>query len=189
MDVGGRARRPNSQTFMPQAPGYKAVFLDRDGTLIIDTGYCSDPSEVKLIDGVQESLRRLKQAGFKLVIVTNQSGIGRGYFGEREFWAVQKELERRAGGGLIDATYFCPDTPENAGERRKPNPGMLLEGIDLPESYMIGDKVTDIEAGIRAGVKAAILVSSAALESLSASGATFVVRDLLEAAEIILEKA
>jgi D-glycero-D-manno-heptose 1,7-bisphosphate phosphatase len=176
---------------MPQAPGHKAVFLDRDGTLIVDTGYCSQPEDVKPVAGVQELLRQLKKAGFKLVIVTNQSGIGRGYFGEREFVAVQKEFERQVGGDLIDATYFCPDTPENASERRKPNPGMLLEaandlGIDLAESYMIGDKVTDVEAGVRAGVKASILVSPGAREKLSASGAAFVVRDLLEAAQMIL---
>ena len=139
----------------------------------------------------QELLRLLKQAGFKLVIVTNQSGIGRGYFGECEFWAVQKEFERQAGGDLIDATYFCTDTPESASERRKPNPGMLLEaandlGIDVPESYMIGDKLTDIEAGIRAGVKASILVSLDAPESPPTSEETIVVRDLRQAAEIIL---
>jgi D-glycero-D-manno-heptose 1,7-bisphosphate phosphatase len=176
---------------MRSPPKHKAVFLDRDGTLIVDTGYCSDPADVKLIDGVQELLRRLKQAGFKLVVVTNQSGIGRGYFGECEFWAVQKELERQAGGDLIDATYFCADTPESASERRKPNPGMLLEaandlGIDLPESYMIGDKVTDIEAGIRAGVKASILVSSDAPESPPTSEEAIVVRDLRQVTEIIL---
>jgi D-glycero-D-manno-heptose 1,7-bisphosphate phosphatase len=176
---------------MPQAPRNKAIFLDRDGTLMVDTGYCSNPADVKLIDGVQELLRQLKAAGFKVVIVTNQSGIGRGYFGEHEFWAVQKEFEHQVGGDLIDATYFCPDTPENASERRKPNPGMLLEaandlGIDLTESYMIGDKVTDVEAGVRAGVKASILVSPGAPEKLSASAAAFVVGDLREAEQIIL---
>ena len=80
--------------------------------------------------------QKLKKAGFKLIIVTNQSGIGRGYFTEEDFWAVQHELEKQLGPGVIDATYFCADTPENASERRKPNPGMLLEaarelGIDL----------------------------------------------------------
>ena len=158
---------------------------------MVDTGYCSDPADVKLIDGTQELLRRLKQAGFKLVIVTNQSGIGRGYFGEHEFWAVQKEFERQAGIDLIDATYFCPDTPENATERRKPNPGMLLEaaddlGIDLSQSYMIGDKDRDLEAGLRAGVKASILVSSDAPGSPPTSEEAIVVRDLRQAAEIVL---
>ena len=176
---------------MRSPPKHKAVFLDRDGTLMVDTGYCSDPADVKLIDGTQELLRRLKQAGFKLVIVTNQSGIGRGYFGEHEFWAVQKEFERQAGIDLIDATYFCPDTPENATERRKPNPGMLLEaaddlGIDLSQSYMIGDKDRDVEAGLRAGVKASILVSSDAPESPPTSEEAIVVRDVRQAAEIIL---
>jgi D-glycero-D-manno-heptose 1,7-bisphosphate phosphatase len=169
----------------------KAVFMDRDGTLMIDTGYCSDPAKVVLLDGVREFLSKLKKAGFRLVIVTNQSGIGRGYFGELEFWAVQKELERQIGASVIEATYFCPDTPENASERRKPNPGMLLEAatdleIDLSQSYMVGDKIADVEAGIRAGVRASILLGRAIGGNSFSSGTTFVARDLREAAQFIL---
>jgi D-glycero-D-manno-heptose 1,7-bisphosphate phosphatase len=140
----------------------KAIFLDRDGTLMKDVGYCSRPDEVELLEGVSELLPRLKNAGFKLIIVTNQSGIGRGYFTEEDFWAVQHELQKQLGAGIIDATYFCADTPQQESERRKPNPGMLLEAatdlsIDLDQSYMVGDKASDAEAGIRAGVRATIL--------------------------------
>ena len=92
-----------------------------------DVGYCSRPDEVELLEGVSELLPRLKNAGFKLIIVTNQSGIGRGYFTEEDFWAVQQELQKQLGADVIDATYFCADTPQQESERRKPNPGMLLE--------------------------------------------------------------
>jgi D-glycero-D-manno-heptose 1,7-bisphosphate phosphatase len=170
--------------------GDKAIFLDRDGTLMRDTGYCSNPDEVELLEDVRRLLPELRKAGFKLVIVTNQSGIGRGYFTEEDFWAVQHELEKQLGPGVIDATYFCADTPQNASERRKPNPGMLLEaardlGLDLAESYMVGDKASDIEAGIRAGVKAAILFGADAEGSLG-SGATLVAKDFREVAQFIL---
>src|SRR5438132_6520292 len=97
--------------------GQKAIFLDRDGTLIKDVGYCSKPGDVELLEGVGKLLPKLKAAGFKIVIVTNQSGIGRGYFTEEDFWAVQRELENQLGPGIIDATYFCADTPQNESER------------------------------------------------------------------------
>jgi D-glycero-D-manno-heptose 1,7-bisphosphate phosphatase len=169
----------------------KAIFLDRDGTLMKDVGYCSRPSEVELLEGVNESLPRLKNAGFKLVIVTNQSGIGRGYFTEEDFWAVQQELQKQLGAGIIDATYFCADTPQQKSERRKPNPGMLLEAakdldIDLGQSYMVGDKASDTEAGIRAGVRATILFDANAAGGATESGATLVAKNFDEVAGLIL---
>ncbi len=169
----------------------RAIFLDRDGTLIRDVGYSSKPGDVELLEGVGILLPKLKAAGFKLVIVTNQSGIGRGYFTEREFWSVQHELEKQLGPGVIDATYFCPDTPQNESERRKPNPGMLLEaarelGIDLEQSYMVGDKVSDTQAGIRAGVRATILCGSGNGGRQTESDATFVAKSFNEVVEFIL---
>jgi D-glycero-D-manno-heptose 1,7-bisphosphate phosphatase len=171
--------------------GQKAIFLDRDGTLIKNVGYCSDPGEVELLAGVGGLLPKLKEAGFKLVIVTNQSGIGRGYFTEENFWSVQHELEKQLGPGIIDATYFCADTPQNASDRRKPNPGMLLEaarelGINLGQSYMVGDNELDAEAGIRAGVRATILVNTNAASGPMESKATLVAKDFSEAAKFIL---
>jgi D-glycero-D-manno-heptose 1,7-bisphosphate phosphatase len=170
--------------------GQKAIFLDRDGTLIRDVGYCSAPGDVELLPDVARLLPKLKEAGFKLVIVTNQSGIGRGYFTEEDFWSVQHELERQLGPGVIDATYFCPDTPQNGSERRKPNPGMLLEaakelGIDLDRSYMIGDKMSDAEAGIRAGVKATILFGAQAGGGALESGVALVAKDFRQVVEFI----
>ena len=169
----------------------RAIFFDRDGTLIKDVGYCSEPGEVELLEGVRQLLPKLKEAGFKIVIVTNQSGIGRGYFTEEDFWAVQHELESRLGPGVIDATYFCADTPANASARRKPNPGMLLEaaselGVDLEQSYMVGDKASDAEAGIRAGVKATILIGDQA-GNPQGSDASLVAKTFSEVVKFILE--
>jgi D-glycero-D-manno-heptose 1,7-bisphosphate phosphatase len=172
----------------------KAVFLDRDGTLIRDVGHCSDPAQVEPLEGVVELLPRLKSAGFALVIVTNQSGIGRGYFQESDFWNVQKELSRKIGSELIDATYFCPDLPESGSERRKPRPGMILEaaadlGLDLKQSYMVGDKVSDVRAGILAGVKAAILLEPNPPAGAFFSGASLIAQNFREVVEFILGTA
>ena len=100
-----------------------AVFVDRDGTIMEDADYCSDPKEVKIFPGVPESLRRLKSNGFKLIIITNQSGIGRGFFTIEQYRAVEAEVLRQLGNGLIDATYFCPDVPGQHSSCRKPAPG------------------------------------------------------------------
>ncbi|HEY0791948.1 MAG TPA: HAD family hydrolase [Chthoniobacterales bacterium] len=137
---------------------HKAVFLDRDGTLMTDVGYCARPEDVSILPGVKDGLASLKAAGLCLVIVTNQSGIGRGYFSEPAFWAVQRALEDQLGPGLIDAIYFCPDHPDRPTARRKPGPGMLLEAardlkIRLWDSYMVGDRPVDVEAGLAAGVR------------------------------------
>jgi D-glycero-D-manno-heptose 1,7-bisphosphate phosphatase len=156
-----------------------------------DVGYCSNPADVKLLEGVAEVLPTLKNAGFKIVIITNQSGIGRGYFTEEAFRNVQKELGHQIGPGVIDAVYFCPETPENATDRRKPGPGMLLEAakdlsLDLNESYMVGDKAIDAEAGYRAGVKATILLQSDDTGNEFVSGTTKIVKSFREVAEFIL---
>jgi D-glycero-D-manno-heptose 1,7-bisphosphate phosphatase len=169
----------------------EAVFMDRDGTLIVDVGYCSHPDQVHLLPGVKENLHRLKARGLKLVIITNQSGIGRGYFAEADFWTVQKKLEEKIGPGVIDATYFCPDRPGEFSERRKPAPGMLLEAardldIDLQRSFMVGDQYTDVEAGIRAGVKASILIQAQGTGVAAKSGAALVA-DFAEMTNFVLE--
>jgi D-glycero-D-manno-heptose 1,7-bisphosphate phosphatase len=171
--------------------GEKAIFFDRDGTLMKDVGYCSNPGDVELLEDVGELLPKLKEAGFMLIIVTNQSGIGRGYFTEEDFWSVQHELEKQLGPGVVDATYFCADTPQNASQRRKPNPGMLLEaarelGIDLAQSYMVGDKASDAAAGFRAGVRASILFGTEAAGGPMESGAPLVAKSFKEVVKLIL---
>jgi D-glycero-D-manno-heptose 1,7-bisphosphate phosphatase len=142
----------------------RAVFFDRDGTLMEEVHYCGDPAQVKMYAGVPEALRKLKAAGFRTFIVSNQSGIGRGLITEEQYRAVQAELLRQIGDGLIDASYFCPDAPGVPSTRRKPEPGMLLEAaaefaIDLGVSYMIGDKSADIECGRRVGASTILVLT------------------------------
>ena len=169
-----------------------AVFLDRDGTLMHDTGYVGDPALVEIYPGVPEALARLKARGFKTVIVTNQSGIPRGHFTEADFHAVQARFEELIGPGLIDAMYFCADHPDAATERRKPGPGMLLEAardhaIDLARSWMIGDRAGDVEAGVRAGVRT-IFVRTGEGTGAKSDRAEFVADDFVAAVDFILSR-
>ena len=99
-----------------------AVFIDRDGTIMEDTDYCSDPNDVRIFPGIVEALGRLKSRGFKLIIITNQSGIGRGLFTLDQYRAVESEVLRQLGDGLVDATYYCPDAPGQHSKCRKPAP-------------------------------------------------------------------
>jgi D-glycero-D-manno-heptose 1,7-bisphosphate phosphatase len=155
-----------------------AVFLDRDGTLIEDRGYLQDPALVRLLPGVADGLRRLRPAGFVCVVVTNQSGIGRGMFTEADYHRVHAEMLRQltAEGARLDAAYFCSAAPAAAGcdehPDRKPSPGMLLRAaadldLDLSRSWIIGDAPRDVEAGRRAGCRG-ILVGRDAFDFATA---------------------
>src|SRR6185437_12050805 len=142
---------------MPDALS-SAVFIDRDGTIMEDTDYCSHPKDVRIFPGVLDALRRLKSRGFKLIIITNQSGIGRGLFTLDQYRAVEAELLEQLGVDLIDATYFCPHLPGQHCSCRKPATGMILEAtreyqIDLSRSFLVGDKDVDIDCARRAGVR------------------------------------
>ena len=143
----------------------RAVFLDRDGTINVDRNYLSDPAQLELIPGVGPALRRLMDAGFLLFIVTNQSGIGRGYYTLANMHAVNERLcEVMARDGVrFEKIYFAPEAPEQPSRGRKPSPQFLFDardefGLDLAQSYMIGDKLIDLECGWNAGVKKSILV-------------------------------
>lgn len=143
----------------------KAVFLDRDGTLNIEKRYLSRPEDLVLFPDVVPSLRKLQDAGFLLLIVTNQSGIGRGYYSEADMHRVnQRLLEELTFHGIrVERIYFAPEAPDQASRGRKPSPEFLFDareefGLDLAASYMIGDKLSDLECGGNAGVKRSILV-------------------------------
>ena len=171
---------------------WPAVFLDRDGTLMDDVDYCGDPGKVRVYPQAGPALRRLKEKGYKLVIVTNQSGIGRGYFSEEEYRLVEAEFLRQLGDGLIDASYFCPELPTSCSIRRKPGPGMVFEAqrdhsIDLRRSFFVGDKASDIGCGVNAGLRT-ILVRTGYGDAQKECGADWVAKDITEAAEIILKR-
>lgn len=143
------------------------VFLDRDGTLIEDCGYPHRPDQYRLLPGVIAALERLAKAGFQLAIVTNQSGIGRGYFDEAAFRAFhQLLLDDLVGGGVpIAASYHCPHRPDAGCRCRKPAPGMLEQardelGADLASSWVIGDAESDVDLAVQAGCRGAVRVGT-----------------------------
>jgi D-glycero-D-manno-heptose 1,7-bisphosphate phosphatase len=168
-----------------------AVFVDRDGTIMQDADYCSDPEQVQIFPGVPEALRLLKSNGFKLIIITNQSGIGRGLLTINQYRAVEAEVLRQLGNGLIDCTYFCPDVPGQHSSCRKPAPGMILQAtrehqIDLSRSFLIGDKEIDAECGRNAGVRT-IRVQTGPQRDTNGTIADWVAADLAEAAKIVID--
>lgn len=145
----------------------KAVFLDRDGTIIEDVGYMNSPEQIQFIPGSIEAIKKLKEAGYKVVVITNQAGIARGLITEDMLQTIDKVLHKWIlnGGTHLDGIYYCPHHPEHGVypykqvcECRKPHPGLIRKAqkdlnIDLSQSFMIGDKATDVEAGKRAGTK------------------------------------
>lgn len=151
-----------------------AIFLDRDGTINIDHGYVYEIERFEFIDGVIDACLELKQMGFALVLVTNQSGIARGKFTEDQFMQLTEWMDwSLADRGVdLDGIYFCPHHPNIGIEEhkqqcdcRKPLPGMLLAAkehlnIDMAASYIVGDKIEDLQAGIAAGIGTKVLVKS-----------------------------
>lgn len=187
---------------------YPAVFLDRDNTLIEDPGYINDPAAVRLLPGAGEALRRIRAAGYRAVVVTNQSGVARGRITEGQLVAVHARLRELLGaeGAELDAIYHCPylDGPEAVvaayrrdSDLRKPRPGMLLLaarelGLDLARSWMVGDSARDVEAGRAAGCRTILIrghEAQAAARGQAASGGTvradYFARDLVAAADYI----
>jgi D-glycero-D-manno-heptose 1,7-bisphosphate phosphatase len=144
--------------------GRAAVFLDRDGTLIDDVGHISDPEDVQLVPGAADALRALRGDGFALVVVSNQSGIGRGITTQEQADAVHRrfleELERAD--AEIDAAYYCPHTPDDGCSCRKPLPGLILDAareleLDLERSTTVGNSDVDVAAGEAAGTRTILL--------------------------------
>ncbi|MFD0966551.1 D-glycero-beta-D-manno-heptose 1,7-bisphosphate 7-phosphatase [Seminibacterium arietis] len=151
----------------------KAIFLDRDGTLNIDYGYVHEIDQFHFIEGSIEALKKLKELGYLLVLVTNQSGIARGYFSEDEFLKLTEWMDwSLADRGVdLDGIYYCPHHPNGHGKYskncdcRKPESGMLLQAIkeleiDPEQSFMVGDKIEDLQAGLNAKVRYNILVKT-----------------------------
>ncbi len=179
----------------------RAVFLDRDNTLIEDPGYISDPGQVRLMHGVTDALRQLGKMDYKLIVITNQSGIARGYFDEVKLKDIHNKLEQLlwVEDVSLDGIYYCPYHPEGVigkyrmeSELRKPNPGMLLKAaqdkdIDLSQSWMIGDSERDIQAGQAAGCKTIFIEPSVAYAKIKYEKvkADYSVNNLKEAVNII----
>jgi D-glycero-D-manno-heptose 1,7-bisphosphate phosphatase len=194
---------------------HPAVFLDRDGTIIREVHYIARPEQVELVPGAAEAIATLRAAGFRCIVVSNQSGVGRGMLSEADMHRVQREVERQlaaadvgGAGAALEAAYFCtvapPKDADDAPDRRtrvdhadrKPGPGMLLRaarehGLDLARSWMVGDMLSDILAGKNAGVRGTIHVRTGhgASQPEASKSADFVADNLLDAARIIVGRS
>jgi D-glycero-D-manno-heptose 1,7-bisphosphate phosphatase len=176
----------------------RAVFLDRDGTLIEEREYLSQPDGVALFAGAGPALQSLQDAGFKLFVVSNQSGVGRGYFSLEDVFRVNARMEEMLAehGARLEKLYIAPEAPNQPSLGRKPSAEFLFQardsfGLDLSASYMIGDKISDLECGWNAGIRKSILVRTGygrkvEQESKDRIKAALVVDDLAAAARWIL---
>jgi D-glycero-D-manno-heptose 1,7-bisphosphate phosphatase len=170
--------------------GHRAVFLDRDGTLIHDVGYPNDPNAVSLIPGAAAALARLQEQGFRLIVVSNQSGIGRGMVTREQARRVHEELAAQLAKSNVqlDSAYYCPHAPEDGCTCRKPSPNLLLRAseelhLDLRQSFMVGDKLSDVEAGLAAGCRT--IFFRAGVNSEAPALADFVAANWSEATQYI----
>ncbi len=185
----------------------RAVFLDRDGTIIHDVGYLNHPDRLSLIPGALESIRMLRAWGYLVVVVTNQAGIAKGLIEPDMLPEIHRAFAAllRQGGAEVDGIYFCPHHPEGCVEQyaracscRKPAPGMLLQAaddhdIDLTRSYVVGDKVSDVQLGHNAGAAAIMVLTGYGREHLNSYPAgcrppDFICSNLFEAAQWVLQQ-
>jgi D,D-heptose 1,7-bisphosphate phosphatase len=172
-----------------------AAFLDRDGTIIVDRDYPGDPEQVELIAGAAESIIRLRNAGLLAIVITNQSGIGRGLITEDDYRAVQRRMEEQLAeeGAVLDGAYYCPHAPDMspACDCRKPAAGMYLRaaeehGIDLAASFFIGDRMRDVLPGARFGGAGFLVRGTETVEAGSLPDGVRMVGSLAEATELLL---
>jgi D-glycero-D-manno-heptose 1,7-bisphosphate phosphatase len=179
----------------------KAVFLDRDGTINIEREYLFRPEDFQFIPGAPQAIRLLNEAGFRVIVVTNQSGIARGFYDEAAVSRLHRHMDEQLArfGARVDAYYFCPHHPEHGtGDYRKscacrkPMDGMLRRGaaefsLDLSASFIIGDRFVDVAAGIKAGCRAMLVRTGyGAAESTGVPPEIPVYADLLEAVRMIV---
>lgn len=184
------------------------VFLDRDGTINVDHGYIGDPGNVELIPGAARAIKALNESGIKVVIITNQSGIGRGFFSESDLHAVNDKLLEllRIEGVLIDGIYHCPHLPTDGCECRKPGTALieraskeLLLGelsLNVRSSFVVGDKLSDLELGSNIGASSVLVLTGKGrseqekliVKSDKDPGPDHVAKDLWEASQWILLK-
>lgn len=170
-----------------------AAFIDRDGTVCKHVPYLSSVENFELLPTVPRGIRRLNDAGIHTIIVTNQSGIRREYFARKDAVAIHEEMvnQLRAEDATLDGIYLCPHHPDDHCNCRKPNPGMLREAsqaddIALDESYMIGDRASDIEAGRRVGCRTILFPSSETARNPTDIDADYTVETFDEAAKVMI---
>lgn len=188
--------------------GRPAVFLDRDGTVTIEKNYITDPGDIELIPGAAGAIARLRAAGFAVVIVSNQSGVARGYMTEEDMAAVHRATEARLleAGAALDGAYYCPNLEDGTIERfardvscRKPATGMIDAAVrdldlDMSASFMVGDQITDLEVASRAGIPGVLVATGKGEQTMLDAVAgrveiSYFASDLDAAADWIIETA
>jgi D-glycero-D-manno-heptose 1,7-bisphosphate phosphatase len=179
---------PRAET---RRPTNKVVVLDRDGTIVVDRHYLADPDDLKFEAGAESGLRKMSEMGFRLVVITNQSGIARGFLSLPRLEEIHERLRQmlHSIGVRLEGIYFCPHAPGEGCECRKPNLGLMRQasaelGFDMSESIVIGDKDSDVEFGRRAGALT-LQIGKPESQLQSATTPDHVVVNLKEAADII----
>jgi D-glycero-D-manno-heptose 1,7-bisphosphate phosphatase len=182
---------------MRDEPQSRAVFLDRDGTIMEDANYVGKVDQVVLIPDAVQSLKRLQDAGYKLFVITNQSGVGRGYFTREAVESIHAHLNEhfQQAGVRLDRYYVCPHHPQDNCDCRKPKPKFLLDaareyGLDLAHCFMMGDRVSDIQAGINAGTRSILVLTGVGRETLAKQEVKpdYVANDISDATAWILDQ-
>ncbi len=178
----------------------RAVFLDRDGTINEDVGYLSRLEDLKIYENAAEAIRLIKQKGFLAIVITNQSGVARGFFSEDFIVTVHNKINEylKAHGTSLDALYYCPHHPRYGNEQyrkecscRKPQPGLLIKAaedldIDLKNSYVIGDMPRDMDIARRVGAKGVMVRTGYGRNVVATSKPDYIAEDLLDAAKWII---
>jgi D-glycero-D-manno-heptose 1,7-bisphosphate phosphatase len=172
-----------------------AVFLDRDGTIARDVNYCSRVEDFQMLPTVPEAIKILNESDFKVVLITNQSGIARGYFTEQTLLLIHREMENELAksGARIDAIYYCPHHPDDRCDCRKPKTGLFLQAagkfdIDLSSSFVIGDTQMDISAGKVLGSKTVLVTTGPQKGSGITNSPDYTAGNLLEAVEWVIQQ-
>ena len=174
----------------------KAVFLDRDGTIARDVSYCPRPEDFEILPTVPEATRLLNQNGFKVVVITNQSGIARGYFTEEALAQIHKKMENelKQHSARVDAIFYCPHHPDDGCQCRKPRTALFHRaasefGIDFASSFVVGDTWMDMDAGKVLGCKTVLVTTGPQEGSNIATAPDYVANSLLEAVQWIIGDA
>jgi len=172
----------------------RAVFIDRDGTMARDVTYCSRPEDFELFHTTAKAVKLLRDHGFKVIVVTNQSGVARGYFSEEMLAGIHRKMDRELAGegARLDGIYYCPHHPDDGCSCRKPKPGLVLQAagdhdIDLERSFVVGDLPADVELG--GAVKCrTVLISDTEKAGTGPSSPDHVAGDLYQAARWVVSQ-
>lgn len=172
----------------------RAVFLDRDGTIARDVHYCRRPEDFELLPAVPEAIKHLNESGFKVVVITNQSGIARSYFTEEMLARIHQKMKQELakGGAWVDGIYYCPHHPDDGCDCRKPKTALFLQAakelhIDLSRSFVVGDMQMDVDAGKALGCKTVLLTTGPQEASSIVDPPDYTVNSLLEAAQCMIK--